>query len=190
MTDVNFLTNCLDKLNKLREEEFKNNSFIYEEKIIEKKVLNENTQEYKKYQSTIKKKASLEKNKPGNISKKEYETTNEEIDILGDNLFNSNFNENTEDDAKIDIELLDTDKKMVLINDFLQRKNIVLDENEKNKIDEIINNTNIILKKYITISKVYQQIIKITFIKKLENGTYIIDLNENKPRKSKKYFLK
>jgi hypothetical protein len=36
----------------------------------------------------------------------------------------------------------------------------------------------------------YQQITKITFIKKLENGSYVINLNENKPKKSKKYFIK
>jgi hypothetical protein len=36
----------------------------------------------------------------------------------------------------------------------------------------------------------YQQIIKITFIKKLENGSYIIDLNENKVKKTKNYFFK
>lgn len=35
----------------------------------------------------------------------------------------------------------------------------------------------------------YQQVIKISFIKKLENGSYIIDLNNNKIKKVKVILL-
>ena len=42
--------------------------------------------------------------------------------------------------------------------------------------------------KFINISKIYQQVTKISFIKKLENGSYIVDLSDNKVKKTKKYF--
>ena len=72
----------------------------------------------------------------------------------------------------------------------MQRKCIALEEKEFQKINDIVDDVNINFKKYFTVSKMYQQITKISFIKKLENGSYIIDISENKSRKSKKYFLK
>ena len=45
-------------------------------------------------------------------------------------------------------------------------------------------------KKYFSFSQIYQQLTKITFIKKLENGSYTINLEDSKPKKSKKYFMK
>ena len=58
------------------------------------------------------------------------------------------------------------------------------------KIEDIIDNPEINIKKYFNISKVYQQVNKISFIKKLENGTYIIDTSESKSKKTKKFFNK
>jgi Mg/Co/Ni transporter MgtE len=57
------------------------------------------------------------------------------------------------------------------------------------KIESIIDNPAISLKKYITISKMYQQITKIGFIKKLEDGLYIVDISEKKV-KNKNIFFK
>jgi hypothetical protein len=105
-------------------------------------------------------------------------------------IFNNISNEESNEEIKLDIDLLDRDKKMQLINDFLERKNIILEENEIKKIENIIDDTEIVLKKYISISKIYQQIVKISFLKKLENGSYIIDLNKSNVKKSKKYFFK
>ena len=185
-----FIPNCIDKINILRKTEFDKYNFVYDEKVIEKKNLNENLMEFKNFQNSIKKKALLEKYKPSNIAKKEYTTTNPNIDILEDDIFNNNFKENKEDEIKLDIQSLDRDKKIELINDFLQRKNILLDESEYKKIEDIVDNTEINIKKYFNISKVYQQINKISFIKKLENGTYIIDISESKAKKTKKFFNK
>jgi hypothetical protein len=36
----------------------------------------------------------------------------------------------------------------------------------------------------------YQEITKINFIKKLEDGSYVVDLGENKNKKVKKSFFK
>lgn len=185
-----FIQNCIDKINILRNNEFEKYNFTYEEKIIEKKNLNENLVEFKNFQNNIKKKALLDKLKPSNISKKEYTSTNPNIDILEDDIFNNSFKENKEDEIKLDIQSLDRDKKIELINEFLQRKNILLDEIEYKKIEEIVDNPEINIKKYFNISKIYQQVNKISFIKKLENGTYVIDISENKTRKTKKFFNK
>jgi hypothetical protein len=187
----NFIENFIKKINDIRNEEFKLHNFSYEERILEKKQLNENPMEFKNYKNIIKKKALLDKIKPGNINKKEYGPNNDnDIDILEDDIFNNNSDETKGEDNKIDIELLDRDKKLELIHDFLQRKNILLNEEELKKIENIIDDPNIPLKKYLNISKIYQQIIKISFIKKLENGTYLIDINQDKTKKSKNYFFK
>lgn len=190
MDNKTFIPNFIDKINILRKTEFEKYNFVYDEKVIEKKNLNENLMEFKNFQNSIKKKALLDKYKPSNIAKKEYTTTNPSIDILEDDIFNNSFKENKEDEIKLDILSLDRDKKIELINDFLQRKNILLDEIEYKKIEDIIDNPEINIKKYFNISKVYQQINKISFIKKLENGTYIIDISESKAKKTKKFFNK
>lgn len=191
MENNNFIELFIKKVNDVRNEEFKLHNFSYEDKILEKKQLNENPMEFKNYKNIIKKKALMDKIKPGNINKKEYGPNNDtDIDILEDDIFNNNSDETKGEENKIDIELLDRDKKLELIHDFLQRKNILLNEEELKKIENIIDDPDIPLKKYLNISKIYQQIIKIGFIKKLENGTYLIDINQNKSKKSKNYFFK
>jgi len=185
-----FINNFIENINKIKEEEFNKNNFQYEEREVEKKVLNENSMEYKKFQVDIKKKASMEKLKPGNISKKEYESSNPSINILEDDIFLNDNSDDIDKDNKLDINSLDRDNKLYLINDYLQRKNIILDLECLTKIENIVDNPDVPLKKYLNISKTYQHIMKITFIKKLENGSYIIDLAENKPKKNKKFFVK
>lgn len=184
-----FIDEFIENINNLRNEEFKKFNFSFEEKNIEIKKLNENTMEFKNYQANLYKKAKLDKLKPSNIGKKEYGSTNDGVDILEDDIFNNTDNKN-EIEVKLDLDKLTKEKKMELINDFLHNKNIILEESDKKKIEEIVDDENISLKKFINVSKVYQQIIKIGFLKKLENGSYIIDLNQNKVKKSKNYFFK
>jgi len=187
MADSTFLETFIQKVDAIREDEFSKNSFTYVEPVIEKKVLNENSMEFKKFKTTIKKKASIDKLKPGNITKKDYDTVNDDIDILEDDIFN-NENISKEDEVKMDYMALDREKKLQLIFEYISRKNIYLSEEQRLEIEGIVDNTEIALKKYINISKVYHQITKIGFIKKLENGSYVIDLNETKAKKTKKYF--
>jgi len=189
MIHENFVNDFIEKIGSARNLEFEKSNFVFTEKIIEKKNLNENLQEFKKYNSTLKKKASIEKNKPGNINKKEYTTVNEDIDILEDDIFNNSGQNNEDEDVKLDISLLDNSKKIELIMEFVKRKNITLEEESIKKIEELVNDPEFPLKKYINVSKIYQQITKIGFIKKLENGSYIIDILEKKKTKAKNYFL-
>jgi len=191
-----FIKDFIKNIDRIREDEFNLNNFNYEGKIIEKKNLNENLKEFRQFQNNIKKKAMLEKYKPSNIAKKEYDTSVETIlENLENNIFkndeenNGQNNEQNIEESKIDISLLDRNSKINLIKEFIYRKNIFLDETEINKIESIIDNPEIQLKKYINISKMYQQITKIGFIKKLENGTYVVDLSESKSKKTKNYFV-
>jgi hypothetical protein len=188
MADSNFLETFLEKVDNIRENEFSQNNFVYTEPVLEKKILNENLMEFKKFKTTIKKKASIEKLKPGNITKKEYDTVNDDIDILEDDIFN-NENTNLEDEIKIDFMGLTREKKIELIFEYISRKNIYLNEEQRIEIETIVDNPDVLLKKYINISKMYHQITKIGFIKKLENGSYVIDLNDTKAKKVKKYFM-
>ena len=192
MIASNFVEDFYNNINNLRNEEFKKYNLSYEERIIEKKPVNENLQELKKYKHTIKKNL-LDKNNGVAILKKELQTLNNpadinNIDILEDDIFHNNSNDSLLDEDKLDISILDRENKLKLIHEFLQRKNINLEEQELIKIESIVDDPNIVLKKYFNISKIYQQITRISFIKKLENGSYTINLNENKPKKSKKYF--
>jgi hypothetical protein len=186
----NFILEFIENINKLRDSEFKKYNFTYEEKVSEKKVLNENSLEFIKYKNTLYKKALLEKYKPGNAKKKEYETVHQDIDILEDDIFNNNINENKEDEVKLNIDIMTKDEKLLLINDFIQRKNIILSQEENNKINLILDDESFVLKKYISISKIYQHVIKISFIKKYEDGTYYIDICDTKPKKKTNFFNK
>lgn len=188
MADSTFLETFIQKIDNIREDEFSKNNFTYIEPVLEKKILNENLMEFKKFKTTIKKKASIEKLKPGNISKKEYDTVNDDIDILEDDIFN-NENLNKEDEVKMDFMTLDREKKLQLVFEYISRKNIYLNEEQRLEIEAIIDNSELAIKKYITVSKMYHQITKIGFIKKVENGSYIIDLNDTKAKKTKKYFM-
>jgi len=187
MNSTQFIENIIAKINTIRNEEFAKNNFTYHENQIEKKVLNENLMEFKNFQSTMRKKAQLDKYKPSNIGKKEYGGNGENIDILEDDIFNNN--DNQQEEIALNIDGLDGESKLKLIHDFIQRKNIILDEINLQKIKSIIDNPSISLKKYITISKMYQQITKIGFIKKLEDGIHIVDISEKKV-KNKNIFFK
>jgi len=190
MEYIEIINNIIDKINNIRIEEFKKYNLEYEEKIIEKKMLNEDLVDIKTFKNKIIKKALQDKNKPSNINKKEYPTNSDSINILEDDIFSNEFDENPPEEDKLDIETMDREKKIELINEFIQRKNIIFDEdNSIEKIIEIIDDETIHLKKYINISKMYQQITKIGFIKKLENGTYIININDTKVKKNKNLFL-
>lgn len=190
MEYIEIINNLINKINNIRIEEFKKNNIVFEEKIIEKKLINDELLDLKNFKNKIIKKALLDKNKPSNVNKKEYGSNSDAINILEDDIFSNEFNENPPEEDKLNIETMDRDKKIELIKEFIHRKNIVFDEeNSIEKIIEIIDSNDIILKKYITISKMYQQIIKIGFIKKLENGMYIININETKVKKNKNLFL-
>ncbi len=183
-----FIKEMLLNINTIRNEEFKKHNFTYEDKIIEKKELNENSMEYKNFKNIIIKKGNMEKLKPGNMGKKVYDTQNDN-DFLDNDVFNSDINDG-ENEPKLDIDLLTNDEKINMINDFLNRKNIIFDEIEFKKIENLVNDPEFPLKKYINISKMYKHIIKIGFIKKRENGSYEIDLTEKKQRNNKKFFIK
>jgi hypothetical protein len=185
---IDYIDGIKNKINSIREDQFKRVGFVYEDRIIEKKTLNENLMEYKNYQKNMKKKAMLEKNKPGNINKPVYEQTYN-VDILEDDIFHNNVDE-TKIDDKLDFENMTRDKKLSLIQEFIQRKNINLEIEDLNKIEQLVDNSEINIKKYLNISKMYQQITKVSFIKKLENGSYVFDLGENKIKKAKKFFVK
>lgn len=183
-----FIKNIVLNINNIRDKEFKKYNFTYEDKVIEKKELNENSMEYKNFKSIIIKKGNMEKMKPGNIGKKVYDSQNE-IDILDNDIFNSDINDG-ENDIKLDIDSLTNEEKMNMINDFLGRKNIIFNETELKQIEDLVNDPTFPLKKYINISKMYKHVIKIGFIKKREDGSHEIDLSEKKQKTTKKFFIK
>jgi hypothetical protein len=168
----------------LRNNEFEVNNFKYIKPELIKKDINVETVDFKNYQSSIRKKAMSEKNKPSNMFKNDIETTdNTNINIIDDPIFNSEDIEESSQE-KIDITTLDRDTKLKLIHNYLKKKSIKLDEANILKIENIIDNPDISLRKYITISKLYQDISKISFIKKVDETNYAVILDD-KVKKSK-----
>jgi hypothetical protein len=169
---------------KLRNNEFEVNNFKYIKPELIKKDINVDTVDFKHYQSAIRKKAMSEKNKPSNMFKNDIETTdNNKINIIDDPIFNSEDVEESSQE-KIDITSLDRETKLKLIHNYLKKKSIKLDEENILKIENIIDNPDISLRKYITISKLYQDISKISFIKKVDETNYAVILDD-KIKKSK-----
>ena len=168
----------------LRNNEFEINNFKYIKPELIKKDINVDTVDFKHYQSAIRKKAMSEKNKPSNMFKNDVETSdNTNINIIDDPIFNSEDVEESSQE-KIDITSLDRETKLKLIHNYLKKKSIKLDEANMLKIENIIDNPEISLRKYITISKLYQDISKISFIKKVDETNYSVILDD-KVKKSK-----
>ena len=188
MDHLIFINNLVNNINDIREKEFNKYNFTYKELNLEKKKVNENLMEYRNYKSKMIKKSIKDKMKPSNIGKKEYELGENYINILEDDIFMNDDNEK-QDDYKLNIDQLNREEKLKLIHEYLQRKCIDLDDINLKKIEGIVDDSNISIKKYIIVSKMYQQIMKISFIKKIENGTYIVDLSEKKV-KNKNIFFK
>ena len=59
-----FIETFIENINNIRNEDFQKNDFKYEEKVIAKKSVNENSMEFKSFKSTTRKKALLDKSKP------------------------------------------------------------------------------------------------------------------------------
>jgi hypothetical protein len=169
----------------IRNNEFEIHNFKYKKPELVKKEINVDTVDFKHYQSAIRKKVMSEKNKPSNMFKTEIETTdNNKINIIDDPIFNSQeVEESTQE--KLDISTLDKEAKLKLIHNYLKKKSIKLEEVDLLKIETIVDNPDISLKKYITISKLYQDISKISFIKKVDETNYAVILDDNKVKKSK-----
>ena len=169
----------------IRNNEFEIHNFKYKKPELVKKDINVDTVDFKHYQSAIRKKAMSEKNKPSNMFKTEIDTSdNNNINIIDDPIFNSQEVEESSQE-KLDISTLDKEAKLKLIHNYLKKKSIKLEEVELLKIEAIVDNPDISLKKYITISKLYQDISKISFIKKVDETNYAVILDDNKVKKSK-----
>lgn len=175
---------------KLRNNEFEINNFKYIKPELVKKDINVDTVDFKNYQSAIRKKAMSEKNKPSNMFKNDIETSdNNKINIIDDPIFDSINEVEESSQEKIDITSLDRENKLKLINDYLKKKSIKLDEANMLKIENIIDNPEISLRKYITISKLYQDISKISFIKKIDETSYAVILDDKvKKGKTSSFF--
>jgi len=147
------------------------------------------TIDYKVYKNN-RIKTLLSKNKIK--SKKEEDPVNE-INILTLKTMVDNVN-NSEENNTTDIDKMPVDLKYELIEKYIQKKSINLNENDIDKLNELLNDENIKLNKYISVSNVFGDITKISFlVKNKETNEYYIDINNLKNSKkniNKKKFLK
>ena len=185
MDTTEFINDFISSLNNIREEEFKSNNLTYTEIELPKKQASENLMEFNNFKSKLIKRSIKDKNKPSFANKKEIEVESN-INILEDDIFQ--FNEEIQESNKLNIDELSIEDKQKLINEYLTRKSILLEEQQINKINEVLADPLFIFKKHITISKIHHQITKIGFLKKMENGSYLIDFKEK--QKNKNIFFK
>lgn len=181
-----FINSFINNINNIREEEFMKYKFTYEEIEIKKKQPNDNLMEFRNFKSELIKRANIDKSKPANINRGIIEVDTSGVNILEDDIFQND--EEKQEEIKINIDTLTIEDKKKLIEEYLKRKNINLEEYQINKIDELLNNVEFNFKKHITISKVDCSISKIGFLKKGEDGNYFIDLRDK--QKSKNIFFK
>lgn len=117
--------------------------------------------------------------------------TEKEMNILTLNLYTDTSTSSTNN--LNDIDKMSFEEKYNLIERYIKKKNIVLCEIDRNRINDILIDDTIILKKYISVSAVFGDITKISFIvKNREMNEYYIDLNNLKTikKENKKRFLK
>lgn len=147
------------------------------------------TIDYKVYKNN-RIKTLLSKNK---IKSKKEEDPINEINILTLKTMADNVN-NSEENSTTDIDKMPVDLKYELIEKYIQKKNINLNEDDIDKLNELLNDENIKLNKYISVSNVFGDITKISFlVKNKETNEYYIDINNLKNSKkniNKKKFLK
>jgi hypothetical protein len=180
-----FIDDFINTLTKIQENEFKIHNFTYTEVDLPKKIVNDNLMDFRNFKTTLIKRSIKDKSKPSFINKKEIEVDNN-INILEDDIFQ--FNEEIQESNKLDIENITIEDKKKLINEYLSRKSILLEENQINKINQLLEDPEFNFKKYITISKIQHQITKIGFLKKMEDGSYLFDFKEK--QKNKNIFFK
>ena len=183
---ISFIDELINNINKVQEEEFTISNFTYTMIEPKKKEFNENLMEFRNFKSELIKRANKDKGKPSNINRGEIAVDTSGVNILEDDIFQND--EGKQEENKFNIDTATIEDKKKLIEEYLKRKNINLEEYQINKIDELLNNTEFNFKKYITISKVDQRISKIGFLKKGEDGNYFIDLRDK--QKSKNVFFK
>ena len=186
MDSTLFIDNYILNLNKIQEIEFNKYNFTYTEPETTKKTINDNLMDFRNFKTSLIKRSIKDKSKPSFANKKEYEVDTNNINILEDDIFQ--LNEEIQESSKLDISNITVDDKKKLIDEFISRKSITLNEEQINSIYKLLNDTEFNFKKYITISKVQHQITKISFIKKAEDGSYLLDFKEK--QKNKNVFFK
>jgi hypothetical protein len=179
-----FINNFIENINNLNHRDFNKNNFEYIVKIREKKEFNENPMILREYKSNM---AKSIKNKVKNDDFIDINNINNNVDLFDANNINI-FNTKEIEENKNNFYDLDKENKLEYIKDYMSRKKIYIEITNFSKIDDIIED-NELLKKYITISKQHNQISRISFFKKREDGSHFIDLIIPK-KKSKLVFFK
>lgn len=179
-----YLENYINKLNKFNEIQL--NKYNIKENNIsrEKKEINPNNKEIRNYNSN--RYRSLKNNNLNNdVLNLEYNIENTNIDLFDSNNFNlNNINENKE---KIIFFNIDNEEKKYYINNYILRKKYQIEFLELDKLFSILDNEEKI-KKYINFSTELNQIVRISCLKKKEDGTLYFS-EENAKLKKKNIFI-
>jgi hypothetical protein len=195
MTDTSIINSIIKDYDKIMESknpstEFeKNQNQNQNQNQEEKKISDPNYSiDYKVYKNN-RIKTLLSKNK---IKKSmNDDQTEKEMNILTLNLYTDGSTDSTNN--LNDIDKMSFEEKYNLIERYIKKKNIVLSEIDRNRINDILIDDTIVLKKYISVSTLFGDITKISFIvKNREMNEYYIDLNNLKSikKENKKRFLK
>lgn len=158
------------------------NLFIQEE---ETKFIINNTIVSEKYTMDYN---SYKNRRTKELLKKDKLKKDKSLDTKNDDIMNIDIIKYDTSDVlinKVNIDEMNYEQKKEKLDDYLSRKNIYLDNDEYEKLQNILKNNNIKLCDYIQTSSVFGDITKVYFITKIkESNIYIIDLSINKNSKS------
>ena len=179
-----YLENYINKLNNFNESQLSKYNIKESSISREKKEINPNNRELRNY-NTNRYKSLKNSNLNNDVINIEYDFENTNIDLFDSNNFNLNdINENKE---KINFFSLDNEEKKNYINKYILRKKYQIEFLELDKLFSIIDNEEKI-KKYINFSTELNQIVRISCLKKKEDGTLYF-LEENTKLKKKNIFI-
>ena len=161
------------------------NMYVYEE---EKKVIIKQTtnDKYTIDYNSFKNRRTKELLKKDELKK--YKASLNDNDYTINDFMNSDIIKYETSDVvinKVNIDEMNYEQKKEKLDDYLSRKNIYLDNDEYDKLQNILKDINIKLCDYIQTSSMFGDITKVYFITKIkESNIYIIDLSINKSSKS------
>lgn len=179
-----FIELILDNMKRVREDEFSRNGYEADEYKKKEKVMVEKKIDVIDYMKKMRKQVMMNRNKSANKDFKEVQTVyDEEIDIFSDELFKTK--EETKEVIIKKVEEMTVDEIKKKIEYYMEKRNIQLDENEKNKLNKLIENEKMEWKKVITISKETGEIQTFKILKKNEMGDYLIDHKEDEKKLTK-----
>ncbi len=179
-----FIELMIDQMKKVREEEFERVGYEADEYKKKEKVMVEKKIDVIDYMKRMRKQIMMNRNKSANKDFKEVQTVyDEELDIFSDELFRTK--EETKEVIIKKVEEMTKEEIEKKIENYMEKRNIKIEEKEREKLKKMLEKEEMVWKKVITISKETGEIQTIKILKKNEMGDYLVENMEDEKKLTK-----